>query len=173
MKMLNTFILCNLFLYQNASALDNGTKPISVTLSGEEGGRLDGTSWTSDEMKGKLHILFYVDPDEKDLNNEFADALKKEEFPIGKFKSVAIINMDATWAPNFAIASGLKKKQEQHPKTLYIKDMKKKMVKAWGLGDDTSVVVLFDSEGSVLFHKDGKLTADETQKVITLIKSKI
>lgn len=173
MKNLTIFVLCYACTSWMASALEIGAKPLSVSLSGEEGGRLDGTLWSSDEIKEKVHILFYVDPDEKDLNNDFADALKKEEFPIEKFQSVAIINMEATWAPNFAIASGLKKKQEQHPKTLYVKDMNKKMVKTWSLGDDTNAVVLFDKDGSVLFHKDGKLTADEIQKVIQLIKSKI
>ena len=52
-----------------------------LTLKGEEGGRVDGKPWSSKELTGKVHVLFYVDPDEKDLNEHVADRLKKEDFP--------------------------------------------------------------------------------------------
>jgi len=56
-------------------------------------------------VAGKVYVLFYVDPDEKDTNNEASDALDREKFPSEKFQTVGIINMAATWLPNFAISS--------------------------------------------------------------------
>jgi len=75
------------------AALEVGKPAPEITLSGDQGGRLDGTAWSSSELKGKVHLLFYVDPDEKDLNNDFSDAIKAEALDRSRFASVAIINM--------------------------------------------------------------------------------
>ena len=48
-----------------ASAITVGQKPKSITLKGEDGGKVDGTPWDSDSIKDKVYVLFYVDPDEK------------------------------------------------------------------------------------------------------------
>jgi hypothetical protein len=152
------------------TALEVGKPAPEITLSGDEGGRLDGTAWSSSELKGKVHLLFYVDPDEKDLNNDFSDAIKAEAFERSRFASVAVINMAATWKPNFAINAALKKKQQKFKKTLYLRDMDKKLVSEWGLADDDSDVIVFDKTGRVLFYHAGKIDASMTQEVIRLIK---
>jgi predicted transcriptional regulator len=73
-----------------------GEKPSQVVLEGDQGDRVNGGSWSSDELVGAVHVLFYVDPDESDLNNAASDALKAEHFDKVQYRSVAIINMDAT-----------------------------------------------------------------------------
>jgi YtfJ family uncharacterized protein len=147
-----------------------GQVPAKVELKDKLGGRLDGTLWSSDEMKGKVHVLFYVDPDEKDTNNEASDALEKEKFPAQKFQSVAVINMGATFMPNFLISSSLKEKQEKYPRTIYVRDYKKVLVKEWKLGDDSSDIMALDKQGRVIFRKDGKLTPEEIRQLISAIK---
>ena len=78
-----------------------------ITLEKDLGGRLDGASWNSSEISGKTYVLFYVEPDEKNLNEHVADLINKENFsPVG-YGSIGIINMAATWLPNFAIAAFL------------------------------------------------------------------
>jgi uncharacterized protein len=150
-----------------------GQVPPKVELKDNLGGRLDGKPWSSDELKGKIHVLFYVDPDEKDTNNETSDALDKEKFPAEKFQSVAIINMAATFMPNFLISSSLKEKQEKYPRTLYLRDYKKVLVQEWKLADDSSDIVAFDKSGKVIFRKDGKLTPEEIQKLLKVIKDNL
>ena len=150
-----------------------GQVPPKVELKDNLGGRLDGKPWSSDELKGKVHMLFYVDPDEKDTNNETSEALDKEKFPKEKFQSLAIINMAATFMPNFLINSSLKEKQEKYPRTLYLRDYKKVLVQEWKLADDSSDVLVFDKSGKVIFRKDGKLTPEETQKLIKAIKDNL
>lgn len=144
-----------------------------VTLQGEYGGRLDGSSWSSSEINGKVFTLFYVDPDEKNLNEPLADLLKKENFPLDKYGSIGIINMAATWLPNFAIASSLKEKQKKFPNTVYVKDLKKVLVKEWNLKDDSSNVLIFDKSGKLLIKVMGKATDEEAQKVLSLIKDNL
>lgn len=161
------------FNAQAYAAPEIGKTLPTVEMSGNDGGRVDGTTWKSEEMKGKVQVVFYVDPDVKDLNSEFSAALKAEKFPRDQFGSVAIINMAATWLPNFAIASSLEKKQKEFPHTVYVKDLKKKLVSAWNVGDDNNCIIVVDRNGSILFAKDGKLSSEEIKNAISLIKSRI
>jgi len=164
------FVVMAVFLInQVAQALEIGEVPPKVELKEKTGGRLDGKPWSSEEFQGKVFVLFYVSPDEKDTNNPASEALDKEKFPTDKFQSYAIINMAATWLPNFAINSALKEKQERYPKTIYVRDMKKGLVGAWKIADHSSNVLAFDKKGKLIFRKDGKLNAEEIQKLIKAI----
>ncbi len=167
----NLFFL--LFLTLSLSALEIGKTAPEITLSGDAGGRLDGSSWSSSELKDKVHLLFYVDPDKKDLNNAFSDAVKAAGLDRSRFASVAVVNMAATWKPNFAINAALKKKQEKFKKTLYLKDMDKLLVSRWGLDDDNSDIIVFDKAGKVIFYHAGKVDEAMTREVIALIKEKM
>ncbi len=152
------------------SAVEIGQTLPTVELDGDKGGRVTGEAWSSSELNGKVHLLFYVDPDEKDLNNDLSDAVKAAGLDRSKYASVAVINMAATWKPNFAINSALKKKQEKFPHTTYVKDMDKHVIGAWSVADDNSDIILFDKEGTVLYYHEGKVDADGINKVIELIK---
>jgi len=86
---------------------------------------------------------------------------------------VAIINMAATWLPNFAISSSLKEKQKRYPRTIYVRDYKKVLVKAWNLADNNSDVLAFDRQGKLIFRKDGKLTPAEISNLLELIRKNL
>jgi len=163
-------VLAIFLMNQATQAIEMGEVPPKVELKEKLGGRLDGKPWSSEELKGKVHVLFYVDPDEKDTNNDASEALDREKFPGDRFQSVAIINMAATWLPNFAISSALKEKQKRYPTTIYVRDYKKVLVNAWKIADDSSDVLAFDKDGRLIFRKDGKLTAEEIQKLIKVIR---
>jgi YtfJ family uncharacterized protein len=157
-------------LNQSAQAIEMGKIPPKVELKDKLGGRLDGQPWSSAELQGKVSVLFYVDPDEKDTNNDASEALNKEKFPDDKYQSFGIINMAATWMPNFAISSALKDKQKRYPKTIYVRDYKKVLVHAWNIADDSSDVLVFDKKGELIFRKDGKLSAAEIQTLLKVIR---
>lgn len=163
-------VLAVLPITRVAQAIEIGETPPKVELKEKLGGRLDERPWSSEELQGKVHVLFYVDPDEKDTNNEASEALHKENFPSDQFQSVAVINMAASWLPNFAIASSLKEKQKRYPRTLYVRDNKKVLVTAWKIADDSSNVYAFDKQGKLIFKKEGKLSAEEIQTLIKAIR---
>jgi len=160
-----------LVLHLHALQIDQ-TLPL-LSLESSEGGKVDGTPFGSDTLTGKVHVIFYVDPDEKDLNNALSDALKAERFDRGRFASVAIINMDATWLPNFAIASSLKKKQEKFPHTIYVKDMKKKGVDVWGIADNDSDIIVTDRQGRILYLYEGRVPESDFDTIIKRIKDNL
>ena len=169
MKIILGLLLLGLQLF----SLQLKETPLEVTLDGKDGGKVDGTAWSSSMLTGKVHVLFYVDPDKKDVNEAFADALKEANFSHDKYTSVAVINLAATWKPNFIIEAILKKKQKKFPHAVYVKDKKKVLVDKWTLADDASNVVIFSKEGKVLYFKNGKLDENEISKVIQLIKDNL
>ncbi len=152
-------------------ALNIGEIPKSVTLSGENGGLVNGSAWNSSMLKGKVFVLFYVDPDKKGDNDKFIDALHKKNYDSNRYGSVAIINLKATWLPNFAIEKKLKSKQKEFPETVYAKDKTKYLVKEWQLADDSANVLIFDKQGKLLYQHIGVMSKDDMQKAFALISS--
>lgn len=153
-----------------AAKLAKGSEPPSITLKGDKGGRVDGAPWSSDMLKGKVWLLFYVDPDEKDANEAMEKALDERDFPKEKVGSVGVINMEATWLPNALIASALEDKQENFPQTVYVKDKGKVLVKKWGLADDAYVTLVFAPNGKLIFRKQGTLDEKQTGRLIRVIE---
>jgi len=151
-------------------ALTVGEVPKEVTLSGKNGGLVDGKPWSSSMLKDKVYVLFYVDPDKKEDNEAFIEALHKKQYNRSKYGSVAIINLKATWLPNFAIEQKLKAKQKKFPQTTYAKDKTKYLVKEWGLADDSANVVVFDKNGKVLYTHTGPFSKEQMEEVFTIIE---
>ena len=174
MRTLSVLMIFLLSALPLSAELPLGKIPPKIVLEGDLGGRLDGTPWKSDELvSGKVIVLFYVDPDESDLNNHVSDALKAENFPLDKYGSIGMANMGATWLPNFAINIKLKSKQEKHKSTIYVKDLKKTVVNKWGLSDDNSDVILFGKDGKVLYSYDGKFSDAQVKEIIQAVKDNL
>lgn len=176
MKLFNKIIVVVLGIFlinPIAQALEIGEVPPKVELKEKLGGRLDGKPWSSEELRGKVHILFYVDPDEKNTNNSASDAIDNEKFPEDKCHSYGIINLAATWMPNFAISIALKEKQDRYPKVTYVRDYKKVLVNTWKIADDSSDLLVFDKKGILVFKKEGKLNPVEIQRLIKVIRDNL
>ena len=168
------FLVALLFFGGNLfSTLPVGGVPGVITLSDKEGGRIDGTPWSSTELVGKVWVVVYADPDESDTNEAATEALKAKDYATEVYGSVAIINMAATWKPNFAINMILKGKQKKYTKTVYVRDMNKKVVAQWGLADDSNNIVVFDPSGKVIFSQDGQLGVEAIAEMIALIDAEI
>ena len=165
--------LLSLLLFTCLSALELGKVAPTLSISGEDGSILTGEAWSSKVLKGRVTLLFYVDPDTNDDNNPLAVALKKKAFPSSDFHSVAIVNLSSTWIPNILIESHLKSKQKNYPAVTYIKDKTGFILKHWNLKDGHSDVLLFNKNGKLLYQKFKTLSKEEISKVIHLIEAAI
>ncbi len=165
-------VLC-LTAFAFAGEIVVGEKPPVIELSGRDGGRLDNTPWSSEELKDQVWCLFYVDPDESDLNVAAEDSLNAEDIPDDKLKTAAVINYKGTRLPGFAVSIVLRGKQKDHPNTLYLKDNKHVFVNEWGLTDDTYCTLVFDKEGVLVYRKDGKMNEEEIAEYISVIKENL
>jgi len=154
-------------------AIELGQVPSNIVIDGENGGNVNGKAWNSSMLKGKIYTVFYVDPDERDLNNPLADTLKARKFDRKKVNSVAIVNLAATWLPNIILEAKLKEKQKKFPDTVYVKDKKKILVKEWNLADDNSDILIFNQKGKLIYKKFGEVSESEIKKVIALIEKNL
>ena len=143
----------------------------NLTLKGDDGGRLDGSEWTLEQSlkENKVTVIFYADPDEKDKNEDISERFLEKKYPLDKVQFLGMINMEATWLPNFAISEALKSKQRKYPDTLYLKDYTKKAIGVWKIADDENNVIVLDQSGKVVFAKFGYVTKEEGDKLLALI----
>lgn len=170
---IKTLILSTL-LSLNLWAVDIGTTPSNVIIDGLNGGMvLDGSAWDSSNIKDKVYVMFYVDPDEKDTNNEFSSILKEKKYDRSNYGSLAVINLAATWKPNFIIESLLQEKQEEFPDTIYVKDKNRLLVNEWKIEDDASNILIFSKQGKLLFYKSGKMSKEDIINAIKIIEGNI
>lgn len=164
-------LLCLVMLFTSIWAVNIGQTPPHVVISGDDGGYVaDDKAWDCAMLRGKNFVIFYVDPDEKDVNEHFSQELKKfkKEHNL-HFQSVAIINLAATWKPNFIIESILKGKQKEYPNAIYVKDKTKVLVKKWDLDDDASDILIINKNGEVVFYKTGAMQPDDIQTAKQLL----
>ncbi len=170
---LNAVIL-SMLMAMSLSALNIGSIAKEVTISGDDGGLVKGdTEWSSQSLRDKVYVMFYVDPDEKDTNNHFSAALKAKKYNRANYGSLAVINLAATWKPNFAIESILKDKQVEFPDTIYVKDKSSILVKEWEVADDASNIIIFAKSGEVLFYKSGAMSEDDITNAMKLIEDNL
>ena len=155
------------------AGLEVNQEPPPVKLIGEVGGRLDGTAWSSSELKGVVHILMYVDPDKVKINEHVEEALAKEQYPTEQIRSVAITNLAVTWKPKFLIQNILKGKQKKYPRTINVTDKSKVLVEQWGLTDHSYNVLVFGPSGNLLFNKSGALSAADVENLTAMVWSAI
>jgi len=158
----------------NLSAVTVGEVPSSVVIDGDNGGMVqDGSAWNSSTVSDKVYVMFYVDPDEKDTNNEFSATLKEKKYDRSNYGSLAIINLAATWKPNFVIETLLESKQEEFPDTIYVKDKNSVLVNEWKVEDDASNILIFSKRGELLFYKSGKMSKEDISNAIKIIEDNL
>jgi predicted transcriptional regulator len=144
-----------------------------VEIGGENGGRTNGEKWSSDTIKDRLWLLFYVDPDHKDDNIELEKSLKKENFSEEHLGSIGVINMAATWLPDVALKPALDAKQKDYPKVVYVLDRKKTLLEKWKLNDDDYNVLLFGKDGILLHINHGTLDTKAIGELISTIRKNL
>ena len=130
-------------------------------------------NWTAKDMDAKVNVIFYVDPDMKDLNDDFAKELQKLHLSDKELKVFVIINMQASWIPNMLINTVLESKQKKFPEAHYVKDKSRVLVKKWALKDDDYDIVAVDADHKVFFSNSGKLTSAHSNKLIREIENKL
>ena len=146
-----------LLINPTAQAIELGEAPPKVVLKEKLGGRLDGKPWSSEELQGKVHVLFYVDPDEKDTNNQVSEAWIRRNF----LTISAIILESSTWQPPGCPISllvwPLKKSRTGIPKPLICGITRKSWCIPGKLPMTAAMSLPLIKKGRLIFKKEGKL----------------
>lgn len=110
----------------NVKILSTADKPTTIPSLGE-----------------KVTLLFYTDPDVKDVNDPLSDAVRAKKFASDKFAGIGVANCKETWIPNSAILMKSRQKEKQFPGSVVLLDENQTIKKAWSLADcDGKGVVL-------------------------------
>ena len=143
----------------------------NITLDKANGGDSATQAWHSKSLKGKVHVLLYMDPDKREETMPFLDTLNQKRFDKKKYSTVAIVNLAATWMPDAVLETLLSKKQQELNNTEFIFDKTKYLVKKWHLKDDASNVLVLNRQGKVLYCKSGKLSNKDIKEILNKIKN--
>lgn len=154
-------------------AFEFGEKMPYIELVDDNGEYLDTSKWKSTDMDAKVNIVFYVDPDLKDLNDDFAKALQKLHLSSPELKVFVIVNMQASWIPNVLIDSVLKSKQKEFPEAYYVKDNNRALVAQWGAKDDDYHIFIVNRQKNKLFSYAGKVTPSLSKELLREIKDEL
>jgi len=151
-------------------------QPLStITLEGDNGGYYSGKSWDSSVLDGKTTLLMYVDPDEKGKGEVFKPTIEafEKDLDFDKFQILVILNLDATWKPDFLIRKLMKSKLTDYPKRTYILDTGSVLVEKWGLTNNEYNTVIINNERKVIYSHSGEWKDGEISKVNTLVRSEV
>jgi len=172
MRVIKRVFILAILLSITLFSLELNKQPPLVVLSNKNGGYISGGAWSSDSLQGKVHLVLYMDPDQRKLSQKLIDTIKQSNFN-NNFKMVAIVNLKATWLPDFAIEKKLKSKQKELKNTVYVKDKTKYLVRSWGLKDDDVNILLFNKQGKLIYQHSGNITQQDLDKLVNLIQANL
>lgn len=117
----------------------------------------------------------YVDPDEKNKGEVFKPTIEafERDLDFDKFQILVILNLNATWKPDFVIRSLMKSKLTDYPKRTYILDTNSVLVKEWGLTDNEYNTLVINDESKVIYSHSGRWKEGEIDKINVLIRSEV
>ncbi|MDP3283235.1 MAG: YtfJ family protein [Desulfobacterales bacterium] len=131
----------------------------------------DDKVFTMESWAGKVFLVTYVDPDEADLNEHFADAMKKAKddglLKDETYKGIGIADCAATWKPNVAIRAIAGRKAKKF-NTIILFDYDASLRNAWGLGKDTSNVILLDKNRVCRYIFRGRVPNEKVAEIVKL-----
>ena len=131
----------------------------------------DDKVFTMESWAGKVLLVTYVDPDESDMNEHFTDAMKKARddgiLREETYKGIGIADCAATWKPDFAIRAIAGRKAKKY-NTIILFDYDASLRKAWGLGKDTSNVILLDKNRVCRVIVRGRVPNEKVAEIVNL-----
>jgi predicted transcriptional regulator len=131
----------------------------------------DEKVFTMESWAGKVLLVTYVDPDESDLNEHFTDAMKKAKddglLKDESYKGIGIADCAATWKPDALIRTIAGRKAKKYNTTILF-DYDASLRNAWGLGKDTSNVILLDKNRVCRYIFKGKVPNEQVATAVKL-----
>jgi uncharacterized protein len=146
----------------------------------KEGSEITFRKWSSSELTGKIRTVYHLAARTgvEDINQPYIDALIEanlpETLPDSPYKTLTVLNTsDAFWG-TAGIASGrFENSQKKFPYAYYVNDEEGLAQKAWGLKEHESAVIILDIEGKVIYFKEGKMSPEDIQSAVSLIKKNL
>lgn len=131
----------------------------------------EGKMYTMESWAGKVLLVNYTDPDFKDLNEHFTDAMKKAKdeglLKEETYKGIGIADCASSWKPDFLIKSFGASKAKKY-KTIILFDYDAALRNAWGLAKDTANAVLLDKNRICRAIVRGRVPDEQVQSLVQM-----
>lgn len=146
----------------------------------KEGTAIGYHPWSTDELKGKIRTVYHLasrlgmDNINKDYIDGIIAAKLDEKLPDSLYKTTTVLNLnDALWGTSSLAHSRMESSQKEFAYAEYVMDANGDLAAAWGLEPKNSAIIVVDADGKVLWFKEGKLTPEDIDEAVTLIKTKV
>lgn len=151
-----------------------GAQERPLVLDNVEIADLDGNATHIPHWGETNLVIFYIDPDRRTLNSEFAQMLRRDYANHNKdLQCMGIMNLkDAPMIPN-ALVRKVAKRREASDGTPIFADKERLIAKSWGLGDcnNTIVTIIIDKRGELVYLRKGVLADDDIELFCEIIDS--
>jgi len=131
-------------------------------------------NWNTAQLRGKVRVIQHIAgrSSAKQMNAALVEAIKAAKLPHDRYQTTTIVNTDdAIPGTGMFVRSSIESNKQQYPWSQFIVDDKGNVQRAWQLQQGGSAIVVLDKRGTVKFVKDGPLTQEEVQQVVTLVTS--
>jgi hypothetical protein len=161
-----------------AAALSPGDTlpPVRIDSPGElrlEGERIAFAPWDTAALAGRLHIVQYLAArkSSQDLIQPFNDRLKASGIPLERYHLTTIVNLDdAMFGTRGFVMSELEDNKRRYFRSTIVADDAGAGRTAWGLAEKSSAVLVLDPGGRVLFFREGAMSEDEIERILSLLR---
>lgn len=179
MTLRNLMILSSLLLPLMASAhnIKTGERvpPVGVADRGElvlDNNDFSYKKWNSAQLPGKVRVVQHIAgrTSAKEKNATLVEAIKSANLPHDKYQTTTIVNTDdAIPGSSMFVRSSIESNKKLYPWSQFIVDSDGLVRQSWQLEEKGSAVIVLDKTGRVQWVKDGALSPQEVQQVITLL----
>lgn len=167
------FVLAFMLLFvANAQAQDSGKTPpykvSNLTMIDINGDEAKMPHWGEKNL-----LIFYVDPDESNQNEEFVMDMEVNHRAAGdNIYGFGVINLKDSWypVPNSIVRKIAAKRTEKNGAYITT-DPDRRLAKAWGLGDCNNkfVFIIISKEGELVYYHKGEIDEKEQAKFYSVI----
>jgi predicted transcriptional regulator len=91
----------------------------------------------------KTLVVFYIDPDVRDISDTLSKAIKARDFPPDNFAAIGMVNCRDSWIPRSLIKTFSNLKHRSLPRSMLLFDDNHALKSAWALGDCNDRVAVF------------------------------
>jgi len=178
-KLLLALFCCPILALAHNIKLDQPVPSVEVSEYGEVLLKSNGyefQAWSSEQMLGKVRVIQAIAgrSSAKKMNSKMMSAITESKFPEMLYQTTSIINQDdAIWGTGNFVRSSTVDSKKDFPWSSIVLDKKGAVAKAWGLEKESSAILVQNREGKVLFVKEGTLSDDEINQVLSLIKQSL
>ena len=129
-------------------------------------------NWNSAQLPGKVRVVQHIAgrTSAKEKNAGLIEAIKAANLPHDRYQTTTIVNTDdAIPGTGMFVRNSLESNKKLFPWSQIVVDSNGVVMKAWQLEEESSAIAVLDKDGRVQWAKDGALTQDEVQQVVTLL----